>query len=425
MVKIEPFAVEQWMDEYEVTPGVINIAETCAASVSIDDLKTLSKQEDGASPVNLSTKLTYGAIRGSEKLRGLVAGLFAEETVETLPADNVLITQGAILANFLLLYALVGPGDHAVCVYPTYQQLYGVPKSLGAEVSLWKLKRENGFVPDVTELESLVKSSTKMIILNNPNNPTGATIPKDVLGHVVEFARARDIIVLCDEVYRPLYHSLPAEADIPPSILSFGYDKTISTGSMSKAWALAGIRLGWIASRDRGIIDAIAAARDYTTISVSQLDDQVASFALSDGVRPALRGRNLELARTNLKLLENFVEEHQGVCSWVKPTAGTTAFVHFTNGGKPVDDVRFCIDVLEKTKVMFVPGSKCFGHDQDFKGYVSDAPSRSRAKGLPPSQALRCKVRRQMANGNWSRSGSGTCRKQMCWSRGYTGLENT
>lgn len=393
MVKIEPFAVEQWMDEYEITPGVINIAETCAASVSIDDLRALSKQKDDTVPVNLSTKLTYGAIRGSEKLRGLVAALFAEETAEPLPADNVLITQGAILANFLLLYTLIGPGDHVVCVYPTYQQLYGVPKSLGAEVSLWKLKQENGFVPDVTELESLVKSNTKMIILNNPNNPTGATIPKAVLSHVIKFAQARDMIVLCDEVYRPLYHSLPSEADIPPSILSFGYDKTISTGSMSKAWALAGIRLGWVASRDKGIIDAIAAARDYTTISVSQLDDQVASFALSDTVRPALSARNLGLARTNLVLLDRFVEEHKGVCSWVKPTAGTTAFVHFTEGGKPVDDVKFCVDVLEKTKVMFVPGSKCFGHDKDFKGYVSVAPRALRALRGDPHRPKLCTSR--------------------------------
>ncbi|KAI7776041.1 hypothetical protein LA080_005866 [Diaporthe eres] len=369
MVKIEPFAVEQWMDEYETTPGVLNIAETCAASVSIDDLGTLSKKRDATNPVGFSTKLTYGAIRGSEKLRGLVAALF-DETAAPLPADKILITQGAIVANFLLLYTLIGPGDHVVCVYPTYQQLYGVPKSLGAEVSLWKLRRENGYVPDVTELESLVKSNTKMIILNNPNNPTGATIPKAALSSIVEFARARDIIILSDEVYRPLYHSLPSDADIPPSILSFGYDKTVSTGSMSKAWALAGIRLGWVASRDKAIIDAVAEARDYTTISVSQLDDQVASYALSDAVRPALIKRNLELARTNLTLLGEFVDGHKGVCSWVKPTAGTTAFIQFTDGGKPVDDVAFCLDVLDETKVMFLPGSKCFGHDQDFKGYV-------------------------------------------------------
>lgn len=281
-----------------------------------------------------------------------------------------MITQGAIAANFLLFYTLVGPQDHVICVYPTYQQLYGVPESLGAEVSLWKLRKENGYIPDVSELDSLVKSNTKMIVLNNPNNPTGVTIPKSILGSVVKFAQARGIIVLCDEVYRPLFHSLPEGQAMPPSILSFGYEKTISTSSMSKAWSLAGIRLGWIASRDKSVIEAVAEARDYTTISVSQLDDQIASYALSDAVRPALIKRNLALARTNVEMLEAFVQARKGRCRWVKPTAGTTAFIQFTDKGKPVDDVAFCLDVLDKTKAMFLPGSKCFGHEEDFLGYV-------------------------------------------------------
>lgn len=358
---------------YETTPGVLNIAETCAASVSIEDLQSLSTDAASrTSPLSLSKKLTYGSIRGSDVLRERVAALYAEDAVvePLLPASNVLITQGAIAANFLLLFTLVDPRDHVICVYPTYQQLYGVPQQLGAEVSLWKLKAENGYVPDVGELATLVKGNTKMIILNNPNNPSGATTPESVLSSIVEFAKARGIIILCDEVYRPLFHSLPDGEAMPPSILSFGYEKTISTSSMSKAWSLAGIRLGWIASRDSGIIEAVAEARDYTTISVSQLDDQVACYALSDAVRPGLLDRNLRLARTNLQLLDQFVQAHQGVCNWVKPTAGTTAFVQFTHKGRPVDDEAFCLDVLDKTKVMFLPGKKCFGHDKDFGGYV-------------------------------------------------------
>lgn len=361
------------MCRYETTPGVLNIAETCAASVSVEDLQSFSTDAPRVNPLNLSKKLTYGSILGSDVLRERVAALYAqpEDAVEqTLPASNILITQGAIAANFLLLYTLLSPQDHVVCVYPTYQQLYGVPQSLGAEVSLWKLKEDNGYVPDVDELASLVQSNTKMIILNNPNNPSGATIPRQVLGSIVEFAKARDITILCDEVYRPLFHSLPEGEAAPPSILSFGYDKTISTSSMSKAWSLAGIRLGWIASRDKSIIDAVAEARDFTTISVSQLDDQVASYALCDAVRPGLLARNLRLARTNLQLLDGFVREHEGICRWVKPTAGTTAFIQFKHQGKPVDDEAFCLDVLNRTKVMFLPGQKCFGHGKDFGGYV-------------------------------------------------------
>lgn len=384
------------MRRYELTPGVLNIAETCAASVSVEDLQALSTDKQTPGPLSLSRKLTYGAIRGSDTLRARVAALYDEDgggggNAEPVRAEDILITQGAIVANFLLFYTLLGPQDHVICVYPTYQQLYGVPESLGAEVSLWRLRAENGYVPDVGELPSLARPNTKMIVLNNPNNPTGATIPAPVLGAIVDFARARNIIVLCDEVYRPLFHSpgsgvgaeggeAPspslAPAPAPPSILSFGYARTISTSSMSKAWSLAGLRVGWIATCDAALLARVAEARDYTTISVSQVDDQIASYALSPAVRPALLARNLALARANLDLLGAFVRgrgrgEGSGTCSWVRPTAGTTAFVRFTDAsGQPVEDVAFCLDVLEKTKVMFLPGSKCFGHGKDFKGYV-------------------------------------------------------
>jgi aspartate/methionine/tyrosine aminotransferase len=357
------------MDKYETTPGVLNIAETCAASISIDDLVALCEDPNVEPPLKTSTKLTYGPIRGSNALRERLASLYSARAPSSLPTENVLITPGAIAANFLLFYTLVGPGDHVICVYPTYQQLHSVPESLGAEVSLWKLRKDKKYIPDLAELKTLVKENTKIIIINNPNNPTGATIPKSVLQGLVDFARERDLIILSDEVYRPLFHGIsPMDSEFPPSMISMGYSKTIITGSMSKAYSLAGIRLGWIASRDRSIIEAVAAARDYTTISVSQLDDQVASYALAGTVLHALLGRNIKLAKTNLALLDAFVGAHSEICSWVKPTGGTTAFIRFKKNGQAVDDVQFCIDVMEKTKVMFLPGSKCFG--QEFKGFV-------------------------------------------------------
>jgi len=219
-------------------------------------------------------------------------------------------------------------------------------------------------------------AGTQLIIINNPNNPTGSTIPTPVLSQIITFAKQRDIILLSDEVYSPLYHSLPSHPP-PPSILSLAssldYTKAIATGSMSKAYALAGIRLGWIASLSQSILSAVASARDYTTISVSQLDDQVASYALSPAVLPSLLERNITLAQTNLALLTAFVDRYSSVCSWVKPTAGTTALVQFRNnkkGGEPVDDAEFVVDVLGKTKVLFMPASVCFGNGEDFKGFV-------------------------------------------------------
>ncbi|UKZ75836.1 hypothetical protein TrVFT333_003531 [Trichoderma virens FT-333] len=367
MVRFERFEVEQWMDTYETTPGVLNVAETCAESVSIDELMQLS-EDKAVNPLRTSTVLTYGAIRGSSTLRERIAALYEGDQ---LSAENVIITQGAIAANFLVFYGLIGPGDHVICVYPTYQHLFSVPESLGAEVSLWRLRPEQGFVPDVDELEKLVKANTKMIVINNPNNPTGVPIPRDVVYKIVDFAKARGIMILSDEVYRPLFHDgIENNAAMPPSVADLGYEKAIVTGSLSKAYSLAGIRVGWIASGDKTIVERLAEARHYTAISVSQLDDQVASYALSPAVREPLLKRNIQLAKRNADMLKAFVEAHSSLCSWVAPSAGTTAFIQFHVGGAPVDDVAFCRDVLDKTKVFFVPGSHCFGRGQDFAGYV-------------------------------------------------------
>ena len=128
------------------------------------DLQNLSENKS-ANPLSLSTKLVYGAIRGSERLRGNLARLYSAKTTSPLPADNILITNGAIAANFVLLYALIGKGDHVICQYPTYQQLYSVPESLGADVSLWRAKEAKNWQVDVEELKGMIKRETKMIII--------------------------------------------------------------------------------------------------------------------------------------------------------------------------------------------------------------------------------------------------------------------
>lgn len=157
---------------------------------------------------------------------------------------------------------------------------------------------------------------------SNPQNPTGAILPRATLEALIEVAEEHDLIILSDEVYRPLFHSIsPASQKFPPSILSLSYTKTIATGSFSKAYSLAGIRVGWIASRSPEILEACAQARDYTIISVSQLDDQIAAYASSPNCVHSLLARNIQLAKTNLGILERFVESHRWACEWVKPVA--------------------------------------------------------------------------------------------------------
>lgn len=153
----------QWMDDYEHS-AKLNLAETCCASISLHDLQSLSSAESSKAIVDYSQKQVYGAIRGTETLRSNIAAQFIPEGAR-LNADNVLITNGAIQANFLALYTNVGPGDHVICHYPTYQQLYSVPESLGAEVSLWRAKEDDGWRVDIDELRALIRPNTKLIII--------------------------------------------------------------------------------------------------------------------------------------------------------------------------------------------------------------------------------------------------------------------
>ncbi|KAJ2971999.1 hypothetical protein NQ176_g7410 [Zarea fungicola] len=153
------FPNEQWISRWRGTPGLLNLADTYACPISIDDLTNLSSEKNDG-PLNTDSKLGYGSTRGSSALRQSVAKLASGQGTE-LTEDDVIITQGAISANFLVLYTLLGPTDHAICVYPVYTQLYSVPETFGAEISFWHLKVENGFVPDVQDLWGLFKHNTK------------------------------------------------------------------------------------------------------------------------------------------------------------------------------------------------------------------------------------------------------------------------
>lgn len=206
---------------------------------------------------------------------------------------------------------------------------------------------------------------------SNPQNPTGTILCREILQKIVAIAREHDLLIHSDEVYRPLFHSLDSGQEVPPSMLEFGYGKVIVTGSMSKAFSLAGIRLGWIASPGPEIIEACASARDYTLISVGQIDDSIATHALSSPCVENLLQRNLHLSRQNLDVLDAFVEEFSGAMKWTKPKAGTTAFIKFVDReGKAIDDVVLCKRLQEITGTMLVPGSQCFGGGVDFHGYV-------------------------------------------------------
>ena len=345
---IRPFGVEQWMNEYE-NHCDYNLAETCVASLTIDELLTFAGKSDVLLDELGPMKLTYGAIEGSDRLRGAIAGLYRNQAI-----DNIVVTHGAIGANALVYQTLVEPGDHAISVLPTYQQHYSIPEALGSEVDILQLRPENRFLPDLEELQQLIRGNTRLVAINNPNNPTGALMDEDFLFRLVDIARAADAWVVCDEVYRGTDQqgggSTVSIADL--------YDKGISTGSMSKAFALAGLRLGWIAAPSEHI-HAVSLHRDYNTISVGMVDDYLACLALESA--DAILARSRDMTRRNLAVLADWVENEPRI-DWVKPASGTTALLRYDADLSSRD---FCVQLLEATGVMLTPGSAL-----DIEGWV-------------------------------------------------------
>ncbi|MFF8313291.1 aminotransferase [Streptomyces lydicus] len=339
-MKIHEFAVEQWMNEHEETCRY-NLAETCVRSLTTGELLDLSGRRAEVLAELDATPLTYGPIPGSPRLRALVADLYS-----TQGPDNVLITHGAIGANALVHSTLVEPGDHVVAVVPTYQQHYSIPASFGARVDHLQLREENGWLPDLDELDRLVTSDTKLVAVNNPNNPTGALIDEAGLARMAKIADRVGAWVLCDEVYRGVDQ---AGNGFTTSIADL-YERGISTGSMSKPFSLAGLRLGWIVG-PTGLLQAVATHRDYTTISVGRVDDLLACVALEN--KDAILARSHQITRTNLAVLDAWVSSRHDL-SYVKPASGTTALLRYD---APIGSYEFCTRLLRQTGVLFTPGA--------------------------------------------------------------------
>ncbi len=337
---IVPFGVEQWMNEYE-TRCAHNLAETCVDSLTVDELLALAGDAARVWAEIRAMRLGYGAIEGSDRLRRAIAALYASQ-----PPEHVLVTHGAIGANALVYAALVEPGDRVITVQPTYQQHYSIPASLGADVRILRLRPERQFLPDLDELASLVSPETKVIAINNPNNPTGALMDVGMLDAIAAMAARAGAWVLCDEVYR----GLDQDGDGTTASMADRYERGISTGSMSKAFSLAGLRLGWIVAT-RSLLDAVAIHRDYNTISVGMVDDHLATLALEH--RDAVLGRSRQITRTNLGILDAWMA-NQPRLGWVKPRSGTTALLQLD---VPMTSRDFCVRLLEQTGVMLTPGS--------------------------------------------------------------------
>ena len=336
---IENFKVEEWFNLYEKA-AKYDLADTCVDSLSIEELLEIIGEKDQLLGEIFTRKLNYGDIHGSKRLKLAISTLYEHQTPE-----NITITHGAIGANHLVIMSLVEQGDKVVSVVPTYQQHYSIPKSFGADVKMCFLKEENNWLPDLNELGNLVGTDTKLICINNPNNPTGAVIPDEMMKQIVEIAKKSDAYILCDEVYRGLNH----EGNPFSVSVADLYPKGISTGSMSKVFSLAGLRLGWVVA-EKEIISQINHHREYNTISVGILDDYFASLAIEN--KDKIIERNLEKIKIGKQILLNWANSDSNI-RLISPQGGTTAFIKYNS---KMPSTELCKKLQQDTGVMILPG---------------------------------------------------------------------
>jgi aspartate/methionine/tyrosine aminotransferase len=366
-VRIEPFQLERWMTTYEMDVQW-DIAESGIFPMSTREILALLPPTEREATLErlLDTRLGYSEARGSADLRGQIAA-----TYENTSPDEILVTTGAIEANFLLFNELLSPGDRVVAVNPAYQQLNSVPRAIGCDVALWKLRRNGGFHYDLDDLRALATPGTRMIVINTPHNPTGAMLSAADLTEIYAIAEERDAWVLSDEAYRWL--DLPGSAQLAPPMRNLG-PRAISTGTFSKPFGLPGLRIGWMAAPE-AVVQRCWGLRDYISLSPGKLNDALAVIAFRH--REQIAARTRAIVAENLDFAEGWFAENRNLVSWTPPMGGLLALMKYELEMPSLDLANH---LAADYSVMLAPGS-AFGYEGYLRIGIGSAP-RVFAEGL-------------------------------------------
>ena len=348
-MKIKPFKLERYFAKYEFKAPYLLSSSDCE-SFSIQDILDLEKN---SKEKYLDHWLGYTESEGDPELRAEIAHLYS-----TLSIDDIFCFAGAQEGIFVFLNSLLNKNDHIIVQFPAYQSLYEIEKALGCEVSLWKLDEKRHWNLNLEFLHKNLKKNTRAIIINLPHNPTGMTISLEKLNEIVEFAKNHDLYLFVDEVYRYLEYQ---ETDRLPAICDL-YSKGISLGVMSKAFGLAGLRIGWIATKDTTLLTKMRAFKDYTTICNSAPSEYLAKIALKNKTK--ILHRNLSIIHTNLKLLDIFFKKYDQIFEWIRPKAGSIGFVKIK---LDQNVTKFCLDLVEKQGVLLLPSPLYDFDDKHFR----------------------------------------------------------
>ena len=353
-MRIAEFALERYFARWEfAVEHVLGASDVEGWSMA----ELLELADDETRGMWQGLRLGYTESTGHPKLRAEIARLY-----ESLDADDVLVFAGAEEAIFSLFSSSVEAGEHVIVTWPGYQSLYEVARAAGAHVSLHALLEEHGWALDVDRLIRSFRPETRLVVVNAPHNPTGMLPSQEDWRRLATACSEAGIRLVADEVYRFLEHdgaaTLPAGADLD--------ERFISIGVMSKSFALAGLRIGWLATRDRAVLDRCARMKDYTTICSSAPSEVLALMGLR--ARERVLARSREIVAANLAVLDGFFERHADALDWVRPLGGSIGFPRLVPGGPAGASAdRFAASLVEKTGVLLLPSSTFGFGDTHFR----------------------------------------------------------
>ncbi len=344
-MKIEIFEMERAQSLWE-NRVKYNLTESGIHPYNLEELL-----ESDESEKLLSIRLGYGQTNGSEELRGAISRLYPGTDL-----DNILVTNGTAEANFITIWQYLDPGDELILMLPNFMQIYGLARSFGVKVIPFHLREELKWGPDLDELKSLVSPRTKMIAVCNPNNPTGAVLGESEMKEIVRLAQEADAWLYSDEVYQ----GAELDGEETPSFWGL-YDKVIACCGLSKAYALPGLRMGWLVGpKDK--IEQAWSYHDYTSISSGILSNWLASLVLQPERRKKVLDRNRKILNENLAVLEEWVQKHKPLFELIPPRAGGIAFPRYN---MKINSTELA-DKLMKEKSVFIIAGDFFGMD----GYI-------------------------------------------------------
>ena len=356
-MRLKPFLLDTWLDQYEHRIE-FNLGASTGPTWTVNDILALA--DDETLHRFLNHKLVYGRPAGADSLREAIAEM------QGVPVESVQVMTGSSEALVAMMWLGNEPGANVILPLPGFTTFSALPESLGIETRYYRVRRENQFRIDIDEIKHLADSNTKLILVNCPHNPTGATISDDDMEALHAFTAERGIQLVSDEVYHPIYHGrkTTSAARLPHATVIH---------DLSKAFSIAGVRTGWMIEHDAKRRQQYWTARAYFSICNGTTGEILAEVAIRN--RDKVLGRTQEVASRNLKLLDQFMAEHREALGWIRPQGGMTAFPWLVTG----EDARpFCQAATERG-ILLAPGD-CFEVPSHFRlGFAAAGFEFSRA----------------------------------------------